>query len=281
MQNCIPAIPFRAIDVAASGGQARRMSRREFLTLAPLAMAGALTACAKSVPVNATAPRSKIRGVCFDLFTLFDPRSVVTAARRLVGDGASELCEAWRVRRFQYAFLRAAGEQYLDFRRCTEDALVYAAKSRNVALSATDRKSLVDAYSELALWPDTQETLEALRAAGLSLAPLANYAPAMLKRLLAHAGLSDHFDAIVSTDAARTFKPSPRAYALGPARLGLPREAVAFAAFGGWDAAGAKWFGMPTFWVNRLSVQAEELDPAPDGTGPGLTELSTFVREWA
>jgi 2-haloacid dehalogenase len=276
-------MPRHAIDDADPSLQARSMSRRDFLTLAPLAIAGALTGCTQNVPAaSRTAPgRSKIRGVCFDLFTLFDPRSVVTAARAVAGDGAADLCEAWRTRQFQYAFLRAAGERYLDFRRCTEDALDYAAKSRSLTLLAADRARLVDAYSELEPWPDTRKTLEALRAAGLSLAPLANYAPAMLDRLLAHADLTDHFDAIISTDAAQTFKPSPRAYALGPARLGLPREAVAFAAFGGWDAAGAKWFGLPTFWVNRLSVQAEELDPTPDGTGPTLAELSTFIREWA
>ncbi len=226
-------------------------------------------------------PRPKIRGVCFDLFTLFDPRSVVAVAREVAGDRAAELCEAWRGRQFQYAFLRAAGERYVDFRRCTEDALDYAAKAQGLSLVAGDRDRLVGAYSELEPWPDAKVTLEALRAEGLALAPLANYAPAMLERLLANAGLTDHFDAVISTDAARTFKPSPRAYALGPERLGLPPASVAFAAFGGWDAAGAKWFGLPTFWVNRLGVQAEHLDPPPDGTGATVSELPAFIRAWA
>ena len=33
-------------------------------------------------------------------------------------------------------------------------------------------------------------------------------------------------------------------------RMGLRRDEIAFAAFGGWDAAGAKSFGYPTFWGN-------------------------------
>lgn len=84
------------------------------------------------------------------------------------------------------------------------------------------------------------------------------------------------FDVLISTDRVKTYKPDPRAYALGPALLGLPRERVAFAAFGGWDAAGAKWFGLPTFWVNRFGVTEEQL-VAPDASGPSLQALATWL----
>jgi 2-haloacid dehalogenase len=45
----------------------------------------------------------------------------------------------------------------------------------------------------------------------------------------------------------------------------------------GWDVAGAKWFGYPTFWNNRGNRPAERLDAVPDGSGPTLVELSTFL----
>jgi 2-haloacid dehalogenase len=80
--------------------------------------------------------------------------------------------------------------------------------------------------------------------------------------------------------AAVTVTPPRRPASLGPRRLGVSRDEIAFAAFGGWDAAGAKWFGYPTFWVNRLGVAPEALDPPPDGTGPTLAELSKFVVSW-
>ena len=59
--------------------------------------------------------------------------------------------------------------------------------------------------------------------------------------------------------------------------FGLKKEEIAFAAFAGWDAAGAKWFGYPTFWVNRLNLPVEELGVAPDGVGSGLDDLVRFV----
>ena len=226
------------------------------------------------------AQRARIRAICFDLFTLFDPRSVVEIARTFVPGHAVELCEAWRVRQFEYSWIRVASSQYADFHAVTADALAYAAKAQKVELSAAARRTLVDAYSRLAPWPDTRAALLAWKQAGLRLAPLSNYTPAMLAQLLANAGLTELFDAQISTDPARTFKPDPRAYALGPSTLGLRQEEIAFSAFGGWDAAGAKWFGFPTFWVNRLGVPEEALAPGPDATGPTLTELAEFVRTW-
>jgi 2-haloacid dehalogenase len=264
------------------------MHRHEFLAL--LASAGAslgIGACATPVTAAASPPsrpapgsRPKIRAICFDLFTLFDPRSVVTVARGLVGEPATALCEAWRSRQFEYAFLRVAAGQYEDFRAVTAQALDYALQAQRLSLTPEQRETLVEAYSQLEPWPDTRERLLAFRQAGLRLAPLANYSPRMLSGLLAHARLEELFDAQISTHAAGSFKPDPRAYALGMSTLKLEREEIAFAAFGGWDAAGARWFGYPTFWVNRLGVSAEALAPGPDASGPTLAELAQFVADW-
>lgn len=267
------------------------MSRRDFLRFFPLVgapalLSGAITAsCAPAAPLAATAApaapssRRKIRAICFDLSTLFDPRSVVEMATSVVGPQAPELCESWRLRQFEYSWLRVAAHQYVDFESVTHEALLYAARARGLTLSNDARRTLVGAYSRLTPWPDTRASLEGWRQAGLRMAPLANYSPSMIERLLANAGLSEFFERQLSTDLVKTFKPDPRAYALGEQRLGLQRAEIAFAAFGGWDAAGAKWFGFPTFWVNRLGVPAEPL-VEPDGTGPTLLELRDFVASW-
>jgi 2-haloacid dehalogenase len=85
------------------------------------------------------------------------------------------------------------------------------------------------------------------------------------------------FEHVLSTDLVKTYKPDPRAYQLGIDALGLPREQIVFAAFAGWDAAGAKTFGYPTYWVNRLGLPPEELGILPDGTGANLTDLAALV----
>ena len=60
--------------------------------------------------------------------------------------------------------------------------------------------------------------------------------------------------------------------------FGLKKGEIAFAAIAGRDAAGAKWFGYPTFWVNRGQAVQEELGAIPDRVGKDLNDLATFVQ---
>jgi 2-haloacid dehalogenase len=110
---------------------------------------------------------------------------------------------------------------------------------------------------------------------------IANFSPAMLRANADHAALTPWFDALLSTDANRTYKPDPRAYQLGVDYLELDKRDIVFAAFGGWDAAGAKSFGYPTVWVNRLNQPREELGPDPDRTVTDLNGLLDFVLKQA
>jgi 2-haloacid dehalogenase len=103
----------------------------------------------------------------------------------------------------------------------------------------------------------------------------------MLQAIAENAGLTGLFDALVSTDTNRTYKPDPRAYRLGMERLHLAKHEILFAAFGGWDAAGAKAFGYPTIWVNRLNQPAEELDIQPDHIFSDLSGPLEFVLSGA
>ena len=159
----------------------------------------------------------------------------------------------------------------------TADSLEVAARSLGVELSAGIRDALLGVYGELDAWPDALPSLQALGDAGLRLALLSNMTPSMLNAGIEHAGLRGVFERVLSTDDARSFKPAPRAYALGPSALRLPAESILFVASAGWDAAGAKWFGYPTYWVNRPGAPQEELGVAPDGTGRDLRELVDFA----
>jgi 2-haloacid dehalogenase len=81
----------------------------------------------------------------------------------------------------------------------------------------------------------------------------------------------------LSTDAVKAYKSDPRAYQMAETGFELAREDIVFAAFGGWDAAGAKSYGLNTFWVNRLNAPPEELGVKPDAMGSTLTELAKYV----
>jgi 2-haloacid dehalogenase len=146
-----------------------------------------------------------------------------------------------------------------------------------IDLSADQRDQLMQTYLTLKAWPDVLPALKALRDAGIRMAFLSNFTDAMLDAAVRNSGLEGLLEDHLSTDQVRAFKPDPRAYQMGVDAFKLPKEEIAFAAFAGWDVAGARWFGYPTFWINRLNLPVEELGVVPDGVGSGLGDLVKFV----
>lgn len=252
------------------------VNRREFLGTVGPALVGAASLLSTSVSVGAPVrPAWKI--AVFDAFPIFDPRSVSALVEQLFPQKAAELNNVWRTRQFEYQWLRSITGHYADFRQATEDALVYAAKQLKLDLPADKRTQLMSAYEQLNAWPDVVPALHALKDAGLRLAFLSNMTRGMLDANIAHAGLHGVFEQVLSTDQKKVYKPDPRAYQLAIDAFKVKREEILFVAFAGWDAAGAKLFGYPTFWVNRLNLPVEELGAMPDAAGAGLQDLVSFV----
>lgn len=222
-------------------------------------------------------PVPQIRAVAFDGFTVLDPRSVTVVAEKAFPGRGAELVNAWRTRQFEYTWLRTLSGSYVDFWHVTEDALVFTGKLLKLDLTSQKRATLMDAFLHFPAWPDAVEALQQLKSNGIRLAFLSNFSKAMLDAAVVSAGLQNLFDPHLSTDMVRAYKPDPRAYRMALKAFGLKRDEIAFAAFGGWDAAGAKAFGYPTFWVNRFSLPAEELSAPPDAVGTSLVDLVAFV----
>jgi 2-haloacid dehalogenase len=266
------ALP-EALPLIPKQGSIMLANRREIMTLVA---GGVAAASATTMPVRA-ANNVKIKAIAFDGFPIIDPRPVFAKVEEMFPGKGQELSNVWRARQFEYAWLRTLGGYYVDFWQVTEESLGFAAKMLKVELSADQRGQLMQSYLGLKAWPDAAPALQQLKAAGIRMAFLSNFTNAMLDAAVKNSGLKGIFESHLSTDRVRAFKPDPRAYQMGVDAFGLRKEEIAFAAFGGWDAAGAKWFGYPTFWVNRLNLSVEELGVAPDGIGSGLGDLVKFV----
>jgi 2-haloacid dehalogenase len=214
----------------------------------------------------------QVKGLLFDAYgTLFDVHSVVDAGRAVTSDPQA-LSSLWRGKQLEYTWLRTLMGRYEDFWAITEAALVFACRRLGLQVSAPERARLMDAYLRLDAYPEVRPVFERLR--GLPCAILSNGAPRMLDGVVAHCGLGGYLQAVISVDAVRMFKPAPQVYALGPAALGLPKEALGFVSSNGWDVAGAKAYGFQVAWVNRLRAPLEELGLAPDLEVPDLEGLA-------
>jgi 2-haloacid dehalogenase len=252
------------------------VSRRQFLAIAA-ASAAATTLIGPSISISASA--SIIKAVAFDGFPILDPRSVLATGKQMYPENGDSFVSLFQSRLFEYQWLRALGGRYKDFLSIVDDAHVFAATQLGDAATDEKRARLRDAFLKIKAWPDAADALHALKAKGLKLAFLSNMTADMLNRGLANAGLEGLLDHVLSTDAIESFKPDPRAYQLGIDAFKLPKEQIVFAAFAGWDAAGAEWFGYPTFWVNRLGARFEGLDAQKTAAGQGLGDLVRFIEE--
>ncbi|BAU51935.1 haloacid dehalogenase type II [Mucilaginibacter gotjawali] len=254
-------------------------SRRGFITTT---VAGLIAA---QIPLTAGAsgkgPRSNgmKKAVLFDGFVIFNPAPVFALASELLGAKSDELVALWRTRQFEYSWLLTAAGQYRDFWQVTEDALTYAAAKTGIVIPAGYKARLMNAYLNLDIWPDVVPGLETLKNMNISLSFLSNFTVDMLQSSLKKNNIGQYFDHLLSTDEVRAFKPGPAAYQMGTRTLKLPKNEIVFAAFGGWDACGAKFFGYPTFWVNRGDSTAEELGVSADGVGRSLPDLIAYIKK--
>ena len=250
------------------------VNRRHFLrTAAAVAAAASLDSASAAV----LGDRPTIKAVVFDAFAIFDARSVFRLVEEMFPEHGTTLSDQWRTRQFEYTWLRNSMREYRDFWHVTGDALNYAAKQSGVSLSPGQSRRLMEAYLELKPWPDVTPLIDTLRRRSLRLALLTNWTSAMQHACLQGAGLEAMFEFQLSTDRVKTYKPDPAAYSMGPEALRLEKHEIAFVAFGGWDAAGAKVFGYPTYWTNRLNLPLEELGVRPDATSSGLSGLPNFI----
>lgn len=246
-------------------------TRRDILRIMSL---GAVAAAGR--PAIA-ANRPAIKALAFDGFPIIDPRPIAARAESLFPGRGAELMNTWRARQFEYSWLRTLGGHYADFWQVTGEALDFAGKSIGLDIAPAQRDALMQTYLELQAWPDAAAALRRIKMAGLRMAFLSNFTAPMLDAALQNAGLAELFEDHLTTDLVRAFKPDPRAYRMGLDGFGLAREEILFVASAGWDAAGAKWFGYTTFWVNRPKAPVEDLGVAPDGIGGNMDDLIAFL----
>jgi 2-haloacid dehalogenase len=251
------------------------LNRRRFLNLAASSAVAGFTTVAS---IGATKTTSRVKAIAFDALVVFDLRPVAALTEELFPGRGAEVSNAWRMRQFEYTWLRTLTGNYANFWQVTGDALTYTAKSLGLDLTNEKHDRLMESFLRLKAWPDVLPTLTAFKNAGVRMAFLSDFSAKMLDANIRSAGLGGLFDTHLTTDRVQAFKPDPRAYRMGIESFKLKREEIVFAAFGGWDAAGAKRFGYPTFWCNRFKLPTEELGVVPDGIGASTVELAAFVQ---
>ncbi len=214
----------------------------------------------------------------FDAYgTLFDVHAAIARHRAVAGRDAERFSEIWRSKQLEYTWTLTLAGRYVDFWTLTERALDYTF-ARVPSVDRALRSLLLDAYLKLDAFAGARGVLGDLKARGARLAILSNGSPRMLAAAVGAAGFAGLFDAVISVDAVRHYKPRPEVYALVTDALAVGASDVAFVSSNRWDVMGAVSFGFNAFWVNRGRMPDEYTDLAPLREIPDLAALPSIDR---
>ena len=213
----------------------------------------------------------------FDAYgTLFDFNSAVARHRTAIGPKADALADMWRAKQIQYTWLRNGMGAYARFWQVTGEALDHCLAAHGIG-DAGVREKLMSAYLALDPFPEVPAMLDRLARAGKRLAILSNGNPEMLDPMVKASGLADRFEAALSVDDARVFKPDARVYRLVEQRCGVTPNKVCFLSSNCWDAHGAAHFGFATVWVNRARAPDDNLPGKPVAEINDLSQLPSLL----
>jgi 2-haloacid dehalogenase len=208
----------------------------------------------------------RAEALVFDAYgTLYDVHSVAARCESCWPGKGAELSRLWRARQLEYTWQRSLMQRYAPFSTVTREALAYACEALGLQLSVAQMEGLMSEYSRLATYPDAG----VLEKINLKKAILSNGSPDMLLPLVEHSGL--RFDAVISVDEVRIFKPAPQVYELAVQRL--QTRNIGFVSSNCWDALGAKSFGFEVYWINRANAPVDRLGFKPDRVLKSLNEI--------
>ena len=203
----------------------------------------------------------------FDAYgTLYDVHSVAARCESYWPRKGASVSQLWRAKQLEYTWQRSLMRRYEPFSSVTRAALSYACAALRLELEAAQVDALMEEYTRLALYPEARAALSRLKG---KKAILSNGSPDMLLPLVENSALP--FDAVMSVDEVKVFKPAPEVYELAVRRLRT--ESVAFISANCWDALGAKSYGFTVYWINRARVPIDRLGFEPDAVLTSLDEV--------
>ena len=216
--------------------------------------------------------KRRVKGIAFDMYgTVVDVGAVAEACKEIAPDPGAFTTQ-WRAKQLEYTFLRSLMGKYQNFWRVSEQALEFTIRRFGLQASPEQRKRLMEAWLHPSPYPEVEAALPGLKER-YPLAILSNGSPTMLRT-----GLISHFRWVISVDAVKLYKPSPKVYQLAPRKMKMKKEEILFVSSNSFDVLGAKSFGFKVCWINRTGAPLDPLGLKPDLVVRSFDELRTALE---
>jgi 2-haloacid dehalogenase len=208
-----------------------------------------------------------VQGTCADFYQpMLRAGDAINRSKDLAIDWA-EVSAEWR------NIYRATLDEVIEGKRpwmrvdaIYREALDVLLKRHGLEFTQQERDDLNAVWSRLDPWPDAVEGLTRLRR-HFTITTLSNAGMAAVVAIVKHARLP--FDAVLTAELARSYKPAPAVYQLAVDYLGYRPDQILMVACHKYDLKAARTFGMRTAFVAR------PLEFGPDAR-PDIAPESSF-----
>jgi 2-haloacid dehalogenase len=180
----------------------------------------------------------------------------------------------WFSLMLQYSLVDNVTGQYHNFGEIGKAAFEMTKQMLGKEVAENERDEILGMIRQLPPHPDVKKGLSMLREAGYRMVTLTNSTEEVVKQQMESAGLTPYFEALLSIDPMRQYKPALETYRQATEKLGVrPEEAMLIAAHG-WDVTGALHAGLQAAFISREGKAQYPLAPNPRYTGDTLTSIA-------
>lgn len=219
------------------------------------------------------------RTIVFDVNeTLLDLRALDPLFEKHFGD--AKMRGEWFTQVLMTSMTMTLVGDYSDFASVGAAALGMVAERRGVSVSEEQQSEILQALRKLPAHPEARSAIENLRKNGYRVVTLTNSPPALVESQIGNSGLGDLFDAILSVDAVKKFKPATAVYEMVIRELDEEAGSLWLIAAHNWDTTGAIAAGWKAAFVARPGMVTGALDREPTVRATDLEDAAARIIEF-
>jgi 2-haloacid dehalogenase len=227
---------------------------------------------------------SRFQFLTFDCYgTLIDWESgILPVLRRILGAHGKTVDDATLLKLYGDFEQRAEVGPYQSYRQVLASVVAQFGNEFGFAPTPEESASLAASLAAWKPWPDTLSALRRLKER-FRLAILSNIDDDLFAETRPQLGID--FDAVITAQQARAYKPSLKIFELALNRVETPAHRVLHVGQSIYhDVIPAQSLGLATVWVNRPSARpgvgaVKAADATPDVTVSSLEELADMATE--
>lgn len=178
-----------------------------------------------------------------------------------------------------YSLVDNCTNDYHNFTQIANATLEMAGKTLKANIDEKEKKEALQTINELSAYDDVPKGLQLLKENGFRLATLTNSPLETLTAQLQNAKLAQYFEATLSIDSIRKYKPALETYQWASKQMSVHTSDAMLIAAHGWDIAGALRANLQAAFIEREGQSLYPLSQKPQFAGKNLEEVANSLIE--